>query len=136
MYGICRNQIDAYNELSDTIFGTKGRAHVAKETIEGETNWRYDGPKLNMYDVEHAELFDSIRNGTPINNGLYMARSTMLALLSQFVCHTGQEITWEEAMESKLTVTLDRYAWDVEPPIKPNEKGEYEIAVPGVTKFV
>jgi len=136
MYGICRNQIDVYNELTDTIFGTKGRAHVAKQTIEGETNWRYQGPKSNMYDAEHAELFDSIRNGTPINNGTYMAGSTMLALLSQFVCHTGQQITWEEAMDSKLTVTLDRYDWDVEPPIKPNEKGEYEIAVPGITKFV
>ena len=34
-----------------------------------------------MYDVEHEELFDSIRAGKPINNGKYMVGSTMLALL-------------------------------------------------------
>ena len=136
MYGICRNQVNAYREMTDTIFGTKGRANVLKQAIEGETNWRYEGPKYNMLDVEHEELFASIRAGKPINNGLYMVRSTMLALLSQFVCHTGRELTWEQAMNSKCSVTLDRYGWDVEPPIKPNEKGDYDIAVPGVTKFV
>jgi predicted dehydrogenase len=137
MYGICRNQTGAYVELSDTIFGTKGKATIApKQAIEGETNWRYKGPKVSMYDVEHAELFDSIRKGTPINDGKYMANSSMLAILSQFVCHTGQQITWEEAMKSELSFTLDSYDWDAKPFIKPNEKGEYDIAVPGVTKFV
>ena len=27
-----------------------------------------------MYDVEHEELFASIRSGNPINNGHYMAQ--------------------------------------------------------------
>jgi hypothetical protein len=60
----------------------------------------------------------------------------MLALLGQFVCNTGQEITWEEALESKYSVELERYAFDVEPPIKPNEEGAYDIPVPGLTDFV
>jgi predicted dehydrogenase len=137
MYGICRNQISTRNETSDMIFGTRGRARIdgRRQSIEGAANWRYDGPKASMYDVEHAELFDSIRKGTPINDGKYMANSTMLAILSQMVCHTGQEITWEKAMQSELSFTLDSYDWDAKPPIKPDEKGEYEIAVPGVTKF-
>jgi len=88
-----------------------------------------------MYDVEHQELFDSIRAGKPINNGLYMTRSTMLALLGQLVCHTGQEITWEKAMQSTHSVELPRYGWDVEPPVKPDEDGNYNLAVPGVTEF-
>jgi hypothetical protein len=33
-------------------------------------------------------------------------------------------------------VELPRYGWDVEPPIKPNRKGEYDIAIPGITRFV
>jgi myo-inositol 2-dehydrogenase/D-chiro-inositol 1-dehydrogenase len=60
----------------------------------------------------------------------------MLALLGQFVCHTGQELTWEQAIASQQSVELDRYGWDVEPPIKPNDEGAYDIAVPGLTKFV
>ena len=136
MYGFCRNQLNCRNETSDRIIGTKGTAQIVKHIIEGETNWRYNGVKRSMYDVEHEELFASIRAGEPINNGLRMARSTMLALLSQFVCHTGKEITWEQAVNSQHSVTLDRYGWDVEPPIKPNEKGEYDIAIPGMTEFV
>ena len=136
LYGLCRNQVGCYREMTDKIFGTKGYANLTRGLIEGETNWRYEGPKASSYDVEHAELFESIRAGKPINNGLYMARSTMLAILSTMVATTGQEITWDQAMNSKYTVTLPRYGWDVEPPIKPKENGEYAIPIPGVTKFV
>jgi myo-inositol 2-dehydrogenase/D-chiro-inositol 1-dehydrogenase len=137
MFGLCRNHVNCYNELSDTVFGTKGVAHLVKHQIEvgGQTAWRFRGTKPSMYDVEHAELFDSIRNGKPINNGSYMFGSTMLALLGEFVCNTGKEITWEQALGSKHSVELERYAFDVEPPIKPNEKGDYDIPVPGVTEF-
>jgi myo-inositol 2-dehydrogenase/D-chiro-inositol 1-dehydrogenase len=135
MFGICRNHIGCYNEVTDTVFGTKGVAHLIKNRIEGQSKWEYKGPKAGMYDVEHQELFDSIRAGKPINNGNYMVGSTMLALLGQAVCQTGQEITWERAMQSTASVELPRYGWDVEPPIKPNAKGEYDIAVPGITKF-
>lgn len=136
MFGICRNQVASYREMTDKIYGTKGIAYLLKGRIEGQNEWSYDGPKGSMYDIEHQELFDSIRSGKPINNGVYMARSTMLALLGQFVCHTGKELTWEQAMNSEQSVELDRYGWDVEPPIKPNEQGTYDIAMPGITKFV
>ena len=107
-----------------------------KGRIEGKTKWKYEGPKVSMYDVEHKELFESIRAGKPINNGKYMVNSTVLALLGQFVCHTGQEITWDKAMTSEYAVELDRYTWDVTPPLKPNKAGEYDLAIPGMTKFV
>ncbi|MFH1924572.1 MAG: Gfo/Idh/MocA family oxidoreductase [Planctomycetota bacterium] len=137
MFGLCRNHVNCYNQLADTVFGTKGTAHLVKHRIEvgGKTTWRFEGTKPSMTDSEHVALFDSIRNGTPINNAGYMFGSTMLALLGQFVCHTGKEITWDDALNSKASFALDRYDWDVEPPIKPNEKGDYDIAVPGVTKF-
>jgi hypothetical protein len=137
MYGLCRNHVACYGELSDTVFGTKGVARLANQyRIEGEKSWRYEGPNCVMTDQEHVALFDSIRSGKPINNGEYMFGSTMLALLGQWVCNTGQEITWEKALTSKYSVELKRYGFDVQPPIKPNQKGDYDIPVPGLTKFV
>ena len=136
VYGLCRNQVGCRNELSDVIFGTKGRASLLGGRIEGETEWQYEGPKASPYDVEHQELFAAIRSGDPINNGHYMVHCTMLALLAQFVCHTGKELTWEQVEKSQYCVEQPRYGWDMEPPIKPNDKGEYDIAVPGITKFV
>jgi hypothetical protein len=104
--------------------------------IEGERPWRYTGPDCVMTDQEHVALFDSIRNGKPINNGDYMFGSTMLALLGQAVCITGQEITWEKALTSNRSVELERYGFDVQPPIKPNQKGEYDIPIPGFAEFI
>ncbi len=135
VYGFCRNHTGCYTETSDKIFGTKGIAYPISGRIEGANPWKYDGPKVNMYDVEHKELFESIRAGKPINNGLYAARTTMLAILGQYVCQTGQELTWDQAMNSTYSVELPRYDWDVEPPIKPNAKGEYDLTIPGVTKI-
>jgi myo-inositol 2-dehydrogenase / D-chiro-inositol 1-dehydrogenase len=137
MYGLCRNHVGCHDELSDTIFGTKGVARLANHyRIEGETPWRYEGPNCVMTDQEHMALFDSIRNGRPINNGHYMFGSTMLALLGQFVCNTGQEITWEKALTSQYSVELERYGFDVPPPLQPNQNGDYDIPVPGITKFI
>ena len=136
MYGLCRNQSGVRNELSDMVFGTKGAADLLRGRIEGENNWRYEGPTTSPYELEHQELFAAIRAGELLNDGRNMAGSTLLALLAQFVCHTGQELTWELAVESKLSFELPRYAWDVDPPLKPNDRGEYDIAIPGITKFV
>jgi hypothetical protein len=81
-----------------------------------------------MYDVEHAELFASIKAGKPINNGLYMSYSTLLAIMGRMATYTGERITWDMALNSQEKLGPERYEWgDVKPP---------EVAMPGITKFV
>ncbi len=136
LYAYNRQQGGCYNESSVLILGTKGRCNIIKNQIEGETNWRYEGPKVNMFDVEHQELFAAIRSGKPINNGLHMARSTMVAILGRMVDYTGQVITWERALGSKQDLSPERYSFDADPPTKPGPDGRYPVAMPGITKFV
>ncbi len=136
VFGICSNQIGVHQQMSDEVLGTKGHASLLQGRIRGETNWDYDGPRPNPYDQEHVELFESIRSGKPINNGQYMVGSTMLAILGQMVCHTGKRLTWNEVVNSEYSVAQERYGWDAEPPVKPNADGSYDIAIPGVTRFV
>jgi predicted dehydrogenase len=138
VYGFCRDIPNCYSETTDTIYGTKGRALLPnRPRIEGKTNWRYETKTpVSMYDVEHKELFDSIRAGKPLHNGNYMFTSSMLAILAQMVCYTGQEITWEQAMNSKLVLAPKSYAWDAQPPVLPDASGQYASPLPGVTKFV
>ena len=129
----CRQQPGCTNEVSTQIIGTKGVCNVEKGIVKnhgGETVWRYDGPKGRaMHQVEQDEMFASIRAGQPINNGDYMSKSTMLAIIGRMASYTGKEITWEQAMESQEKSTLPAYSWDVKPPTPP-------IAVPGQTQFV
>jgi myo-inositol 2-dehydrogenase / D-chiro-inositol 1-dehydrogenase len=136
VFAFTRDMLGCFNETSDVVFGTKGKAVLPhKPHIEGENAWTYQGPTPSMYDVEHQELFDAIRTGKIINNSNYMHTSSMLAILAQMVCYTGQEITWEDAMKSELSFALPHYAWDAEPPVKPDANGLYPTAMPGITKF-
>jgi hypothetical protein len=45
-------------------------------------------------------------------------------------------ITWEAAMNSKFRLAPPRYTWDAEPPTRPDAKGNYPRAVPGISKYV
>jgi hypothetical protein len=82
-----------------------------------------------MYQTEHDQLFASIRQGKPINNGEYMAKSTLLAIMGRMAAYTGQEITWEKALNSREDLSPARYAWDAQPP-------DAKVAIPGETSFV
>ena len=127
------------SDVSDLFLGTRGRADILANKIydaKGKLVWRYQGPKPGMYDVEHQELFAAIRSGKVINNGVYMARSTMLAILGRMATHSGQTITWDQAIHSGLKLAPEKYAMDATPPIVPDKDGKYPVSVPGVTKVV
>jgi predicted dehydrogenase len=122
-----------FNETEDIVLGTKGSARVIKhEVVSGGEAWRYRGDKPSMYDVEHVELFKSIREGQPINNGVYMSYSTLLAIMGRMATYTGQRITWDQALNSQLDLTPKTYDWG--PVQLPPEA--LAVAMPGMTKFV
>ncbi len=81
-----------------------------------------------MYQVEHDEMFAAIRSGEPINNGRYMAESTLLAIMGRMATYTGQSVTWEDALNSMQDLSPERYEWGSAP--------EITIAIPGRTKLV
>lgn len=127
-----------YNQAAVIAQGTKGRALMpARPYIEGENPWRFEASETatSMMDNEHKALFDAVRSGTPVNNGQAMCHSSMLSILGEMVCCTGQQMTWEQVMNSELSFALPRYGWDVEPPIKPGADGHYPAILPGITKL-
>lgn len=135
VFGFTRDQPDCWNNTSDYILGTKGRCDLLTYRIEGETNWRYEKPRQNMYDIEHAELFAAIRAGRPINNGGYMCLSSALGIAAQIACYTGAILTWDDVMKSRRSFALPRYGWDVETPVKPGPDGRYPTAEQGSAEY-
>ena len=140
VYAYTRQQAGAAGDVSDIFTGTKGRASTRHgphiEDHAGKSIWRYKStPGSNMYDLEHQALFAAIRSGKPINNGLYMARSSMLAILGRMVNYTGKMLTWDEAINSTQVLAPKEYAWNAEPPTKPDKRGRYPVAMPGITPF-
>ncbi|HEY4312557.1 MAG TPA: Gfo/Idh/MocA family oxidoreductase [Pirellulales bacterium] len=128
LFSFCRQQAGCSVDVSDYVMGTKGTADLMKHTIKsGSENWRYRGEAPNMYQQEHNELFAAIRSGNPINNGEYMSRSTMMAILGRMCTYTGQTITWDKALESQEKLGPNEYQWGhLDVPL---------VAMPGITQF-
>jgi len=133
LYSNCRQQPGCKNNLSAKVTGSKGRAILSERrkglSIHATEDWYYTGSDPNMYQVEHDELFAAIRAGKPINNGEYMSKSTLLAIMGRMAAYTGQQIMWEMALNSKEDLSPARYDWKL-------EMAEPPVAMPGKTKFV
>ncbi len=130
----CRQVANTPFDNTDFIIGTKGTCfingwaptHELRDT-GGAVRWSYDGPRPNMYQVEHDELFASIRAGTPINDGHDMAQSTMMSLAGRMAAYTGQTLTWEQVMNSREDLTPPAYEFG-DLPVAP-------VPIPGRTRF-
>lgn len=133
IYALSRQQNKCYNDTEDYILGTKGQATVLRGRITGENPYTQKKVGSDMYQLEHDALFSAIRSGgeTYINNGDYMAKSTMLGIFGRLACYTGKRLTWDEALDLEIPCTPDGYAWDSNPPTLPDENGRYKIEVPG-----
>ncbi len=133
LYSNTRQMPGCKNLLNATVTGSRGRALISERrnglTItNGQSKWVYEGEDNPFYQTEHDELFASIRSGKPINNGDYMAQSTLLAIMGRMATYTGQQVTWEAALNSQEDLSPERYAWGPIP--------TPAVAVPGVTKLV
>ena len=127
-----------HSETKDYILGAKGSGLLGGRRgaeLDGEHTWRYEGPPSEndlsgrMYKVEHADFLDSIRKGQPINDGEHMANSTLMAIMGRMAAYTGQEIAWEQMLDSQEKLVPDNLEWNASLPIAP-------MAVAGKTKFV
>ncbi len=121
-----------YNENSDYIYGSKGTGLIngwSDVRINADKRWKYRGPKKDMYQVEHDELFESIRKGEPINDGDRMVTSCMMGIMGRMAAYTGKEVTWDDAMNSQDVLVPENLEWNMELPVRP-------IARPGQTALI
>ena len=95
-------------------------------------SYKQKGDK-SPYQIEHDKLFKSIRDGNIINDGEYGAKSTLTAIMGRMATYTGQEIKWNQIMESDQNLVPDNLDWSSTPPVIPNSEGKYPIPIPGVT---
>lgn len=142
----CRQQDQVQTGVVDHFIGTKGvcdiksnfsprnggNDYVIRQHGDKGQGWRLSNiPKdfPNAYQVEHDELFASIRDGKPINAGQRVPNSAMMAIMGRMAGYTGQVITWEQAVNSKEDLFPKELDLKAPMPTPP-------VAVPGKTKFI
>jgi myo-inositol 2-dehydrogenase/D-chiro-inositol 1-dehydrogenase len=134
MFSQCRHIRGCWNSVTEHVQGTKGRADISAHQIFGSGgNWRYKKPRgeKSPYQIEHDDLFAAIRHNEPYNEAYYGAKSTLTSILGRMATYSGTEVTWEQALNSKVQIMPESITWDSQPPTSPGENGEYPIPVPG-----
>jgi myo-inositol 2-dehydrogenase / D-chiro-inositol 1-dehydrogenase len=144
MYAFCCTQNGCYGAYTSTYYGTKGKCYLFPHyRIEGENPWKYGvagaaaKSQTNAWELEQKALFTAIRSGNTVNSGEYMARSTLVAVMGQLACYSGRELTWDQVSKSNFIFTpkVEDVRLDMEPPVKPDAKGNYPVPMPGITEF-
>jgi predicted dehydrogenase len=128
MISMCRQIDGTASRVEERIVGTKGTSN-ANTWIKGEKSWRWDGDRPNPYMLEHKNLFESIATGNPINEGRQVAESTLTAIMGRMAAYTGQEVTWEQALNSQENLMPERLEMGMALAVAP-------VAIPGQTKLI
>ena len=113
------------------LYGSEGVGKITGgggPVIRGKQTWRYRGEKSDMYQNEHNEFFAGIRSGKLVNDGDWMAQSTLMGIMGRMAAYTGQQVTWEEALNSKEELVPAKLDWKMKLDIAP-------MAIPGSTKM-
>lgn len=108
-----------YTNISELIVGSKGRSNGKNMGTKGN----------DPYVQEHIEMVKSIRGQGPyINHGMPVAESTMTCIMARESAYSGQEITWDQMMNSQLDLMPKAFSYDQAMDVPP-------LPVPGVYKF-
>ncbi len=127
LMSMCRQIDGCVSNVSERVVGTKGTSNC-HGMIRGATEWRYEGPSPSPYVQEHADLISSIRAGKPLNEIRRIAESCLTAIMGRMSAYTGQEVTWEQALNSTEDLTPAKLEFGPLP-VPP-------VAVPGKTPLV
>jgi len=110
----------AYSNVSDAIVGTKGRSNGMDLGAKG----------INPYVQEHINMIRSIRGEGPyLNYSLPVAESTLTAIMARESAYSGQEITWEQVMNSQLDLMPKTFGDETK--LEPAQ-----LPVPGTYRFI
>ncbi len=133
MHSQVRNIDRTFRKNGVWFTGTKGTANVREgiKNRNGKTIWKFAEKEMsNAFQIEHDQFFDAIRMDQPLNNTEYGAKSTLTAIMGRMAAHSGQVLTWDEALNSEPHLKGDIRSWD-EAPVTPHADGSYTFPRPG-----
>ncbi|HTN76332.1 MAG TPA: Gfo/Idh/MocA family oxidoreductase [Pirellulaceae bacterium] len=137
MLSQCRHIPNTWSPVAEFAHGSLGTSDIGGGKIfdlKGKMVWQTKAGR-DGHQQEHHDLFADLRKGERPNEGEWGAKSTMTAIFGRMATYSGQEISWEDAIGSKVNLCdTDKLAsFDSPAPIQPDANGYYSVPVPGVT---
>ncbi len=137
---------NCHSEFATYVHGTKraaqfsgavhkGTVHLYEDQRIDRANiaWSAEKEQYIPWDAEWHVLLDAIRNDRYHNETQRSIYSNIAAMMGRAAVHSGQEITWDEAMASDFQFVphVDRLDFDSPAPIHDDADGRYPAPVPG-----
>ncbi len=136
--------------FSSYALGTKGTAVISTNshypgkvrTYKGHNMtkenliWRFPQPEPNPYQLEWDDLIDAIRNDKPYNEARRGAEASLVSTMGRMAAHTGQVITFEQALncQHEFAPDVDKLTMDSPGPVRLDGEGKYPVPQPGILK--
>jgi len=100
--------------------------------------WQYPKRDCNPYHAEWQVLIDAIRQNKVHNEARRAGEAEVVALMGRMATHTGQYITYDQALKSDFqwVADIDNMTFDTPAPIHADANGIYPAPQPGITKEV
>jgi predicted dehydrogenase len=132
----CRQMPETDGNVSEAVVGTKGtwsgtstpRDHRIRAGEQTVWQYRARGDR-DPYVQEHTDLIASIRKGEPLNELRQVAESTLTAIMGRMAAYTGKEVSWERALDSKVSTMPEHLAMNMALPVP-------AVAMPGTTELI
>jgi predicted dehydrogenase len=137
---------------SSYVHGSKGMAIAAKAGDCGFPSSIFKGQnpqRSNMlwtskavpgqqdpYQNEWDELMEAIRNDKPYNEARRGVEASITSNMGRMAAHTGQEITFEDALNSDHAMApgIDTWTMASAAPVLADKDGKYPAPMPGIKK--
>jgi len=151
LFCFSRHMTGCWETYADYAHGSKGSA-VLMATLgepmsriynnqridDGTPVWSFEGTDPNPYQVEWQVLVDAIRQDKKHNEAIRAGQAEVAALMGRIATHTGQEIKWDDVLQSnyQFIADIDHLTFDTPAPIHEGPDGIYPAPEPGITKEV
>jgi predicted dehydrogenase len=149
LFAFSRHMNNCWNTYSDHAHGSKGSAvlmatlgqpepkiYKGHDMVPANIVWEFGQPDPNPYHAEWQVLLDAIRQDKPHNEARRAGEADVAALMGRMATHTGQYITWDQALSSdfQFVEDIDNMTFDSPAPIHAGPDGIYPAPQPGITK--
>ncbi len=146
-----RREKQCRSDFATYIHGTKCAAQFSGDIHAATVNmfkdqrigdqyitWTPTPDAVSPWQYEWNDFIASIRNDKPHNEAKRAVYSDLTTLMGRAACHIGQEVTWDQMMQSDFQFCdyLDKLSPESPVPVKADEKGQFPVPVPGIwTEF-
>lgn len=139
-----------HNEFASFAHGSKGSAVISQsghapsrarifkgqKMVKSEIVWEYPQPEPNPYQLEWDNFMNAIRNDKPHNEAKRGAEASLVTAMGRLACHTGQVVTYEQALnhEHEFAPDIESLVVGGPAPLQANANGKYPVPAPGLNR--